>query len=429
MNVIITFISQFLAQPVILISLIALIGLSLQKKGLSNIISGTIKAGIGVAIIGGGAAMLNNSLPFISEVLSHRIGINGYLPTTEALLAPALDKYGNTAMFVMIGAFIFNIFLAKFTPFKFIFLTGHIMLYLALFFTMILMNIAKLTPIYTIIFGTIMLGLYFTFMPALTYRFMKNFAEGSMAIGHTSDVGILITGYLAKFFKNNKKDIDNVNLPKGFDIFGNPIVGMTLTMVPLYIIVTLVGGYEYVYENYSKPLFPIVYSILQSLIAAAGVGVVLYGVQMMLDELIPAFKGVSDKLVPGVVPALDCSVIFKFGKSSIIIGFISMFLGTLIGLFLQLFVFRTENIILPGLLPCFFAGGATGVIGNNVGGIKGAIFGPIVTGLILTIGTGYLAYFTDPELLATGATFGDPSYASIGLITGYILKIIHSIIP
>jgi len=61
---------------------------------------------------------------------------------------------------------------------------------------MILMNITKLSPIYTMIFGTIILGLYFTFMPALSYRFMKNFAEGSMAIGHTSDVGILITGYL-----------------------------------------------------------------------------------------------------------------------------------------------------------------------------------------------------------------------------------------
>jgi len=89
---------------------------------------------------------------------------------------------------------------------------------------------------------------------------------------------------------------------------------------------------------------------------------------------------------------------------------------------------RTQNIILPGLLPCFFAGGSAGVVGNNIGGIKGAIVGPIIIGLILTIGTGYLAFFTDPELLATGATFGDPSYASIGLIIGYILHIIHSII-
>jgi len=40
-----------------------------------------------------------------------------------------------------------------------------------------------------------------------------------------------------------------MKLPKGLDIFGNPIVGMTLTMVPLYVIVTLIGGYEYVYQN------------------------------------------------------------------------------------------------------------------------------------------------------------------------------------
>jgi PTS system ascorbate-specific IIC component len=429
MNAVITFFSQFLAQPIILISIIALIGLAVQKKPFSNIISGTIKAGIGVAVIGGGAAMLNDSLPFISEVLSHTLGINGYLPTTEALLAPALNKYGNTAMLVMIGAFIFNILLAKFSPFKFIFLTGHIMLYLSLFFTMLLMNITGLSPLYTIIFGTIIVGLYFTFMPALTYRFMKDFADGTLAVGHTSDVGIFITGCLAKFFKKNKKDIDHMKLPKGLEIFGNPIVGMTLTMVPLFVIITIIGGYDYVYQHYSKPLYPIVYSILQSLIASAGVGVVLYGVQMMLDELIPAFKGVSEKLVPGVVPALDCSVTFKFGKSSIIIGFLSMFVGTIIGLFAQLFILSTKNIVLPGLLPCFFGGGAAGVIGNHVGGIKGAILGPTITGIILTIGTGYLAYFTDPELLATGATFGDPSYASIGLIAGYILHLIHSFIP
>jgi len=35
-------------------------------------------------------------------------------------------------------------------------------------------------------------------MPALTYYFMKNFAEGTMAIGHTSDIGILITGMSRK---------------------------------------------------------------------------------------------------------------------------------------------------------------------------------------------------------------------------------------
>jgi len=79
------------------------------------------------------------------------------------------------------------------------------MLYLSIFFTMLLMNVAALTPLYTIIFGTLILGLYFTLMPALTYYFMKNFAEGTMAIGHTSDIGILITGCLAKLFKTIKK--------------------------------------------------------------------------------------------------------------------------------------------------------------------------------------------------------------------------------
>jgi PTS system ascorbate-specific IIC component len=147
----------------------------------------------------------------------------------------------------------------------------------------------------------------------------------------------------------------------------------------------------------------------------------------MLNELIPAFKGISEKLVPGVIPALDCSVLFKFGKSSIILGFLSMFAGSLIGLSLQLFLLKTSNIIIPGLLPCFFSGGAAGVVGNNVGGFKGAIIGPLITGILLTLGTGFLVNFTDADLLATGATFGDPSYATTGLIVSFILKIIYSI--
>ncbi len=38
---------------------------------------------------------------------------------------------------------------------------------------------------------------------------------------------------------------------------------------------------------------------MQSLIFAGGVYIVLQGVKMLIAEIVPAFKGISDKLVPG----------------------------------------------------------------------------------------------------------------------------------
>ncbi len=71
-------------------------------------------------------------------------------------------------------------------------------------------------------------------------------------------------------------------------------------------------------------------------------------------------------------------------------------------------------IILPGVVPAFFAGGTSGIFGNATGGWKGAILGPFIMGIVLAFGTGWLIPFTG-DLYKTGATFGDPFYATVGL--------------
>ena len=45
----------------------------------------------------------------------------------------------------------------------------------------------------------------------------------------------------------------------------------------------------------------------------AGVLVLLQGVRMFLGEIIPAFKGISEKLIPGARPALDVPI-FDFNS-------------------------------------------------------------------------------------------------------------------
>jgi len=71
-------------------------------------------------------------------------------------------------------------------------------------------------------------------------------------------------------------------------------------------------------------------------------------------------------------------------------------------------------IILPGIVPAFFAGGTAGIFGNSTGGWKGAIVGPFIIGIVLAVGTGFLIPSTG-ALASTGSTFGDPFYATVGL--------------
>lgn len=152
---------------------------------------------------------------------------------------------------------------------------------------------------------------------------------------------------------------------------------------------------------------------MQGLTFSAGVTIVLAGVRMMLSEIIPAFTGISEKIVPDAVPALDCPVVFPYAPTALIFGFFSMFVGMIIGMLLQIGM-KAHYIILPGIVSAFFAGGTAGIFGNSTGGWKGAIVGPFIMGIILAIGTGYLIPSTG-ALATTGSTFGDPFYATAGL--------------
>ena len=51
-------------------------------------------------------------------------------------------------------------------------------------------------------------------------------------------------------------------------------------------------------------------SVTQGLEFGIAVAVILFGVRTILGELIPAFQGIANKVVPGAIPALDCPIVF-----------------------------------------------------------------------------------------------------------------------
>lgn len=75
-------------------------------------------------------------------------------------------------------------------------------------------------------------------------------------------------------------------------------------------------------------------------------------------------------------------------------------------------------LILPGLVPHFFTGGAAGVYGNATGGRRGAALGAFVIGLIIT----FLPAFLLGVLGSFGSantTFGDADFGWLGLLLGW----------
>jgi PTS system ascorbate-specific IIC component len=76
-------------------------------------------------------------------------------------------------------------------------------------------------------------------------------------------------------------------------------------------------------------------------------------------------------------------------------------------------------VIIPGLVPHFFVGGTAGVIGNAMGGKRGAVLGSFVNGIIISFGAAFLL----PALGALGfenTTFGDSDFQWLGILISLI---------
>ena len=162
------------------------------------------------------------------------------------------------------------------------------------------------------------------------------------------------------------------------------------------------------------------FSIIQGLTFAAGLSIILLGVRMILNEIVPAFKGIADKLVPGAKPALDVPIVFPYAPTAVLVGFLFSFLGGLISMAV-LGVFSLA-LIIPGLVPHFFTGAGAGVFGNATGGRVGAAVGGFVNGVLISFLPAILLPLLG-DLGFANTTFGDADFAVVGIIIGFIASL------
>ncbi|MGO2468639.1 MAG: PTS transporter subunit IIC [Microbacterium gubbeenense] len=231
---------------------------------------------------------------------------------------------------------------------------------------------------------------------------------------HISIVWPRITSTLTRG-KGSSKSTEEMNFPKGLSFLRDTTVIVALSMAVIYIIVGLFAGPTYIEGELSGGTNFIVFLIMQAATFSGGVFIILAGVRVILAEIVPAFKGVSERLVKNSKPALDVPIIFTFAPNAVLIGFLVSFAGGIVGMLGMVALGTT--IVIPGVVAHFMTGAAAGVIGNAAGGRRGAVIASFVNGLAITI----LPLLLLPVLGDIGlsnATFSDADYGVFGLILG-----------
>lgn len=383
--------TNFFGTPAILLGLIVLIGLLLQKKSSSQVISGTFKAIIGFLIIGAGAGVIVNALlvfePMWKEVFNLEGASFGDFMGQDKFNA----KFGSAVTLAMTLGFLINVLLARFTKFKYIYLTGHMMFWTTTIFAGIVVQTAGEVPFWKlVIFLSIIMGLYWTIQPALTQPFMRKITgNDNIALGHTSASVALLAALAGKVLGNKENDSEKIKLPKGLEFLRDSNVITALTMGILFLIGAIIismknspGATELVALAGEQNF--IIYSVIQSFTFAGGIAIVLMGVRMFIGEIVPAFNGIATRIVPGAKPALDCPIVFPYAPNAVILGFLGAFVGAL--LWLIVIGNTVAYIFVPTMIVLFFHGATAGVFGNATGGVRGALLGGFITSTVVAWG-------------------------------------------
>lgn len=363
------FITSVLSNPAIIIGIIAAIGLIALRKATTDVIKGTLKTIFGYLILQAGAGVIVNALIPFSTMFTAAFGLTGIVAEDNSLVAAVQAVLGKETALIMVFSFIINLILARITPWKYIFLTGHMMFSFAGTMAIVLdqMGFHGWTAI---AIGSIIQGVSMVLFPAISQPFVRKVTgNDDVAFGFWGSSWISLSGWVGGLVGDKSKSTEEIKVPKSLDFLKDMSVLMAIVMVIVYLVTALFVDSETI-TKLANGQNKFLYAILTALNFVAGILILLQGVRMLLGELVPAFKGIGEKIVPGAKPALDVPIFYAFAPVAVTIGFLAALVGGLIVTFVSKWL---PVVVLPSVIGLFFMGGAAGVFGNALGGRRGAI--------------------------------------------------------
>lgn len=409
---------QVLTVPAILIGVFAMLGLILQKKTVNEIVLGTVKTILGFLILNIGINAILGSLGKFDQMFSQAFHITGVYLDDNIAVGAMMNTIGREVGLVMVLGFFVNILVARFTPAKWIYLSGHKVWHMAGGVAFVLLMFGA--PSWAIVLiGALVLGTYMAVQPAIAQPWMRKVTgSDDFGLAHTMSSLILLSALLGKVFGNAKKSVEEIKMPSNLEFFRDMAVSFSLIMLLMFTVPAIFMGYPNL-VGVAGAQNPIVFIIVQSLTAAGGILVVLQGVRMFIGELIPAFRGIAMKFVPGAKPAVDVPVVFPFAPTGVVLGLITCFIGWVSGMFIS-GALNLSIIAVPSMIGVMFGGTTAGVYGNALGGKRGTIIAGLVCGLLWPIAAGLFYPLLDfPGYGITGTALLTPDiYLVVALLKG-----------
>ncbi|MCK6211626.1 PTS ascorbate transporter subunit IIC [Georgenia sp. EYE_87] len=403
-------------QVPILIGLIALAGLLLQRKPVEAVVGGTIRAVVGVVILMLGVEIFVGGLVAFQAIVASAVGLDP--PAASSTLNDFLGGQGSAVPLIIAVGFAVHLLLVRvFRAARYVYLTGHLMFWMSIVIAASLVEVFTDIPQTTLVVaGAVIIACYWTLQPLWVAPLMKRLmGHDQFGLGHTTSTVALIAGYGSKALRlgdAERHDSEKLKLPRQVSFFKDINVSTALIIAVIMLVAIAFADSAVVQEQMAgSELLPWAWGLTQALRFAAGIAILLFGVRMFLAEIVPAFKGISDKVLPGTRPALDIPVVFPKAPTAVMIGFLS---STVVFLVLMgIFAAAGWFVLVPPMIMLFFGGGSGGVFGNAVAGWRGAVFGGLVNGILLAFGQwiGWGLYDnTAPEL----ATLADPDWYAVG---------------
>lgn len=395
------FMNNIWKQTAIFLGLISLVGLIVQKKNLQDIIEGTLLTVVGYYAFNAGTGLITGAIGKINDVLmptlSTEFGVYPYTTACVNTCYAIAELAGHVMPLFIISWFIHVLVVKVFSKwFKCVYLTVVHALNataVAMLFWYCCMGFTGVSLYVAVIICNV---LYFTLSPMLVYKETQELTGGSFALGHIQQVGAFVGGKIAGLIGDPKDDADNIRLPGWLSIFSqttlNLAVSMPLTFILCIGIALIVGNAQAmeVLNGYLMGNSWVIWCFTQGATFAAGTAVLMYGLRTFLGALVPAFKGFSEKIMPGVVPAIDCAAFYGFSQMGVVLGFIGYVIGGFIVSFLCMGL-GTSVFVFPSISTSFFDGGCVGVFANKKGGWKGCLIACIIMGFLMHAGSGLLA--------------------------------------
>lgn len=402
------FANNILTQPAYFIGLMVLLGYLLLKKSWNEVLSGFVKGTVGFMILQVGSGGLSSAFKPIIGALQDRFDLTAIVLDTyvgQIAAESAITQAGKSfsqVMILLFIAFIFNIILVrlqKFTKLRAVFTTGHIQMQQAsIAFWFILTCFPSLGDGPMLFLMAVLLGLYWAVSSNLTVELAQELTDGAgFCVAHQQMFGIAIWSYLGdKLFNKpgkHAKRFEDFELPGWLEIFNDNMVSTAILMTLFFGTILVVLGKDYLIEAgmLKEGASFLFYILTTSFKFSVNLAILQLGVRTFVSELTNSFQGISDKLLPGAVPGIDCAASYGFGSANAVtMGFVFGALGQFIAIMVLIFT-KSPVLAVAGFVPVFFDNATISVYVNSKAGARAAMIFTFISGLIQVFGSVFFA--------------------------------------